>query len=685
MTRRVLEFLVLTATYVAAGKLGLSFAPVTDSTTAVWPPAGLALGALLLLGPRVWPAIATGAFIVNLFTLRLVEPSLLMAAGNTIEALVGWWLVTRFAGGAAAFDRAGTVFRFAVIATVAPLIAASIGTAAQAAFNLAQDAEYRLVWLTWWVGDTVGVITIAPLVVMWARPSRKRWTVTRGAEFAAVLAAVVVVSWGVFGNSRFGSQRYPLPFLAVPVLLWPAFRLGGRETVVATVVMSAVAIVGTVNGYGPFANRPPELALLALDLFVGVWTVAMLAVSAEVEARESTDADLRTLNEHLEERVRRRTEELKRMHDRLADAQRVASVGSWEWDVQANTIWWSDELFRIFRVAPVQHRTYESYLALLDPAERSHVERSVTRALASRGPFSFEHGLRWPDGTARTIQADGHVLTDARGDVARLVGTARDVTDLRRAEIARLEKIREQAARIEAEDANRAKDEFLATLSHELRTPLNAALGWTHMLRNVVDDPAGRARAVDAVLRNLKAQARLVSDMMDLSLITLRTLRLDQAPVNMRDVVRSAIDSVRDPMTSRAIRVDARLPDGPVYVIGDDGRLEQVVWNLLSNSAKFSQEGGLVVVTLECRDDEVRLVVDDEGCGIDPAFMPHVFERFRQADSSATRQHGGLGLGLAIARHLVEAHGGRIEASNRAGGGAQFVVTLPSAPVDAGV
>jgi signal transduction histidine kinase len=266
-----------------------------------------------------------------------------------------------------------------------------------------------------------------------------------------------------------------------------------------------------------------------------------------------------------------------------------------------------------------------------------------------------------------------------------MVGTGRDITDLRRAEDARLEKIREQAARIEAEDANRAKDEFLATLSHELRTPLNAALGWTHMLRHVVHDVAGRERAVDAVLRNLKAQARLVSDMMDLSLITLRTLRLDQAPVNMRDVVRSAIDSIRDPMTTRGIRIDARLSGEPVYVIGDDGRLQQVVWNLLSNSAKFSDEGGLVVVTLECQDAEVRLVVDDEGCGIDPAFMPYVFERFRQADSSATRQHGGLGLGLAIARHLVDAHGGRIEASNRQGGGARFIVTLPSAPVDAGV
>src|SRR5688572_28856886 len=185
MTRRVLESLVLAATYFAAGRLGLSFAAVSDSTTAVWPPAGLALGALLVLGPRVWPGIAIGAFLVNVSTLRLVEPSLLMAAGNTTEAVAGWWLVARFAGGQSAFDRAGTVFRFAMIATLAPLIAASVGTAVQVAFTLAPEADPRLLWLTWWVGDTVGVVTVAPLVVMWARPSRKRWTATRAAEFPA--------------------------------------------------------------------------------------------------------------------------------------------------------------------------------------------------------------------------------------------------------------------------------------------------------------------------------------------------------------------------------------------------------------------------------------------------------------------------------------------------------------------
>jgi signal transduction histidine kinase len=205
------------------------------------------------------------------------------------------------------------------------------------------------------------------------------------------------------------------------------------------------------------------------------------------------------------------------------------------------------------------------------------------------------------------------------------------------------------------------------------------------MLRDVLDTPDARQRAVAAIMRNLQAQARLVSDMMDLSHIALRTLRLEQAPVNMIGVVEGAIDSLRRAAADRRITIHAQLPHEAIYVLGDDGRLQQVVWNLLSNSTKFSADGGTVMVRLFADDEGVSLKVEDDGDGIDPAFMPHLFERFRQADSSATREHGGLGLGLAIARHLVEAHGGRIEAANRPNGGAVFTVILPPAPENVSV
>ena len=683
MTRRILEAFGLTAAYFLAGRAGLLLAFANESTSPVWPPAGIAVAALLIFGPGVWPVIAAGAFLVNMTTNEMLVPSIGIAAGNTLEALAGWWLVTRFAGGVSAFTRAGTVFRFAALGgIVAPIIAATIGTASLWTAGLAVTDELQGVWLTWWLGDGVGIVLVTPLLIMWTRRSGPPPSFAHAAETLAVMLAVAASAWLVFGDSPAGSRQYPLPYVAMPVLLWPAFRLGPRETVTAMLLLSVIAVIGTAQQHGPFVRPTLNESLLFLLLFIGLWTVTVLAVAVEVQTRERVESDVRGLNQTLEARVNERTEELQRTRDRLVEAQRVASVGSWEWDIKANTIWWSDELYRIFAVEPTADLSYERYLTLLYPEDRPLVEGAVGKSLADLRPFSLEHRLQRSDGSIRIIQADGHVVLDDTGAAARMVGTGRDITALRQAEEDRVQRIREQAARLEAEDANRAKDEFLATLSHELRTPLNAALGWAQMLRDVIDDPAARQKALSAILRNLHTQARLVSDMMDLSHMTLRTLRLEQAPVNMADVIRAAIESVRVPAASRAIAITAAVPDTPVHVLGDDGRLQQVVCNLLSNSAKFSEEGTTVKVTLLAGEGRVALVVEDEGQGIEPTFLPHVFDRFRQADSSVTRQHGGLGLGLAIARHLVEAHGGVIEAANRPGGGAVFTVWLPAAPAN---
>ncbi|HEX5110047.1 MAG TPA: MASE1 domain-containing protein [Vicinamibacterales bacterium] len=677
--RRLTMLLALTVIYYTAGVLGLRLAYVNQSVSAVWPPAGIAVGTLLSFGTGLWPAVAVGAFLVNIGASGDLGSTVLIAIGNTLEALLACWLVKRYAGGASAFTRANTVFRFAFFGgLLAPIVAASIATLALRAAHLS-GADNSPLWFTWWLGDAVGILLIAPLVVMWSSPGGRKWTRARAFEMAAVVVAAAALSWLVFVFSPVAARQYPLPLLPMPILLWPAFRLGARETVAIAVLLAFVCVIATLNDLGPFVRSNPNESLLFLQAFMGLWVVGMLAVSIEVETKGVVEANLRLLNESLEQRVTARTEELSRMRDRLDEAQRIAHVGSWEWDVAANSIWWSDELFHLFQVPRVSDRTYEDWLRLVHPEDRSLAEHAVGKALADGCPFSFEHRLVWPDGTVRTIQADGHVVRDAEGRPIRLIGTGRDVTDLRHADEERMQRLREQAARVEAEDANRAKDEFLATLSHELRTPLNAALGWTQMLRDVVQEPERRSRVVELIMRNLQAQSRLVSDMMDASSIALRTLRIETAHVAMADVVRAAIDSVRDPATARRIRIETVFPPEPAYVTGDAMRLRQVVWNLVSNAAKFSRDGGTVTVMLLRDGNTVRLTVEDDGPGIDEEFMPHLFERFRQADSSVTRSHGGLGLGLAIARHLVRAHDGSITAANRADGGAVFTVELPVA------
>lgn len=237
---------------------------------------------------------------------------------------------------------------------------------------------------------------------------------------------------------------------------------------------------------------------------------------------------------------------------------------------------------------------------------------------------------------------------------------------------------REQIARAEAETANRMKDEFLATVSHELRTPLNAIIGWSHMLRGGKLDEATASRAIETIDRNAKSQAQLVEDILDVSRVITGKLRLNMAPVDAAAIINAAIDSVQLAADSKDIEVEVTLDPTARHMLGDASRLQQVVWNLLSNAIKFTPSGGRVAVRLKRVGRAAQIQVIDSGSGIDADFLPHIFDRFRQADGTTTRRHGGLGLGLSIVRHLVELHGGTAQASSEGENqGTTFTISLP--------
>jgi len=261
----------------------------------------------------------------------------------------------------------------------------------------------------------------------------------------------------------------------------------------------------------------------------------------------------------------------------------------------------------------------------------------------------------------------------------------RDVTERRRAEEQRTELVREQAARAEAEAANRMKDEFLATLSHELRTPLNAVYGWARMLRAGQLDPEASERALAVIERNARVQTQMIDDLLDVSRIITGKMRLEAQLVDPKVVVEAAIDAIRPAADAKELRLQAVLDPLAGPITGDPDRLQQVVWNLLANAVRFTPKNGRVQVTLRRVNSRVDIVVSDTGEGIDPAVLPFIFERFRQGPG---REHGGLGIGLALVRHLVELHGGEVKAaSDGPNTGATFTVSLPMtiARLDAGV
>lgn len=272
-------------------------------------------------------------------------------------------------------------------------------------------------------------------------------------------------------------------------------------------------------------------------------------------------------------------------------------------------------------------------------------------------------------------------LRDPAGQVRGFAKIMRDFTERRLAEEERTLLLqREEAARREAETANRLRDQFLATVSHELRTPLNAILGWARLLLHQSYDHARAQAALETIARNAQLQATLIDDLLDVSRILAGTMDLQHRPTDLLAIVRASVDSISPAARTKNIQIECRLQPLEGSVAGDARRLHQIVWNLLSNAVKFTPASGHIAIDVHQGDGRAILTVRDNGIGIDPGFLPHVFEPFRQADMSTERSQGGLGLGLAIVRHLVGQHGGTITAeSSGTGLGAAFTVTLPFA------
>ena len=299
-------------------------------------------------------------------------------------------------------------------------------------------------------------------------------------------------------------------------------------------------------------------------------------------------------------------------------------------------------------------------------------DREIDGVLATRQPirgevpFTGTHGRRIYDYIFAPVFGPD-------GEVVAVAGTTRDITDIKQSE----ESLRESERQLV--EVNRLKDEFLATLSHELRTPLNAILGWAHMLQASPLQPGVLDRAVHAIDRNARAQAQLVDDLLDVSRVISGKLAIKHEAVNVRAVIGEAADAIRPAVSAKALRLRMDIaPDADIVLAGDADRLRQVIWNVLSNAVKFTPPAGEIDITVRRAADTLEISVRDTGIGIQPAFLPHVFERFRQADSTPSRKHGGLGLGLAIVRHLVEAHGGTVAVfSDGPGAGAEFVIRLP--------
>lgn len=455
-------------------------------------------------------------------------------------------------------------------------------------------------------------------------------------------------------------------------------------------------------------NRTLTTILLGSLLGVLALGLANVAILREIKRRSAAEDSLEQANAELEARVAARTADLSdanqslRAEMKLREEAEAAEREQREWwrvtlssigdavittdregcvnylngTAQALTQWTPEE---------AKGQPLDRVFNIVNEETRLPVESPITKVLREGIVVGLANhtALIAKDGGETSIDDSGAPIRDDQGEILGAVLIFRDISTQKQSERAREQLlVREQQAREQAEQANRLKDEFVATISHELRAPLNAILGWSRLLRGGKLDSEASAKAVETIERSAENQARLIEDLLDISRIITGKLQLEMRTIDSTAAARAALENVTPAAEAKGIQLISDLDSDTSFISGDADRLQQIIWNLLSNAIKFTPRGGLIKVRLMRDHSQAVISVRDTGQGIDPDFLPHVFDRFRQADSSSVRKHGGLGLGLAIVRHLVELHGGTISAhSDGIGHGATFTIRLPIAPL----
>lgn len=665
--------LFLAIVYFAAAEFGLSLASLHENVTPVWPPAGIAIASLLIFGPRLWPGILLGALAANVLTNIPFASAMGIAVGNTLLALVAYWLLFRGLRWQGSLDSVGEVMTFVVCAAViAPFVSATIGSLSLCLGDAAQWNRFTSLWLTWWMGDGFGALIVGSFLLSWSKPGKlnRRDIPELAALFISLLIVVLIVFAGWFPGPV---KTYPLAYLCLPCLLWAALKFDQRIVTSAIMIMAAVAVWGAKHGYGSFVEPDPNVSLLLLISFVATSSLMTLIVGAVTNERRRAEAAKDKLGSEL-------VIHQQRIEDIVSHVPGVVWEAWGKPDANQRVDFISSHVEKMLGYTREEWlSTPNFWLQIVHPEDRERAAAEAAAIFASgKGGASR---FRWmhKDGHEVWVEAQTMIVCDENGPIG-MRGVTMDITPAVRAEIERAELLRrERHAREQAEEASRLKEEFLATVSHELRTPLNAVVGWSRLLRAGQLDPDGAAHAIEIIERNALMQKQIVEDLLDVSRIVTGKLRINTQPIDLLLVIHAAIDAIRPAAEAKEIELRTHFEAPGVIVKADIERLQQVFWNLLANAVKFTPAGGVVDVYLRQQDSLAEVRIEDSGPGVPPDFLPRIFERFSQADGSSTRKHGGLGLGLAIVRHLVELHGGTVSAANRdENGGAILTVLLPS-------
>src|SRR6266536_2255358 len=773
---------ILTVVYFIAGKLGLTLASLHASASPVWPPAGIALAALLVLGYRVWPAIFVGAFLVNVTTAGNVATSLAVASGNTLEAVCGALLVNRFAGGTTVFDRPQGVFKFALAAVVSTIISPAFGVTSLALAGFADWTNYGAIWLTWWLGDTTGDLLVAPLIILWSIASKRRWNRMEAVEVGILLLLLFVLSEAVFGGwLTISARNYPIAFSCGAIVIWTAFRFTQRETATGIFILSAIAIWGTLHGFGPFAEKTENQSLLALQYWTAVVTITAMALSAGMAERGRAE------------------EALRESEARTNLAANAENLGLWLWNIRDDELWVTKQWRRLFGFAESEPVSFDRVLQVVHPDDRERMKQRVQHVLEhGGGEHESEYRITRPDGSTRWIAGYGGVELDERGKPAFARGVSRDITGRKLAEekfqlvldaapnamimvdsagvitfanatattvfgysLSELigrhietlipERFRERhvgdrkgflsepssramgagrdlfgrrkdrsefpvevglnpihtgqgllvlasvidiTARKQAELEHQLQNmelarvgrvavmgELAASLAHEVNNPIGAMVANASAGQRLIASGKIETKELDNLLADIVADGRRAGEIVQSIRNMVRKGKAHLSLIQINDAIDDLLRIVRADALRREVTVAAEVDSDGGQVLADRVQLLQVLVNLTLNAfeamSAMRPDARRLVVHAGCNENgEIVVNVRDTGPGFPGGIVEQLFEPFFSTKAE------GTGMGLAIARSIVEAHGGTLSGENCDGGGACFTVRLPEAKED---
>jgi PAS domain S-box-containing protein len=647
--------IALVVVYFIAARVGLRLGFVNAGAVAVWPADGLALAALLVFGYRFWPAIFLGALLANFTGLNGAVASIGIALGNTIEPLLGAYLLNKFAGGIRVFENSRNVFKFIFFTGLVTAAAcATVGVTASVLGGLAPQAQYLQAWVIWWVGDLGGSLVVAPFLILLASPGQTKWRPGKILEALVFLAAFILTAKLVFGGIEvFGSQNSALDFLYIPLLLWAVFRFGRREIAAAIIALSGFAVWQTISGFGPFVARQPNESLLLLQVFLIVISTGSLIVSALIGERKKLQNQAIDYSQNLAREKERADALVANIGEGLMAEDSRGKIIMVNKAFEDLLGWQAQEVIGQ-DVADVLFLEDEQGKAVLTKAS------PLNLAFVTGKKITADYFLVKKDKT-RFLAAITSTPLVLEGKIAGAIKLFRDIT--------------------EEKQIDRSKSEFVSLASHQLRTPLTV-IKWhaSRLLENwdkAETDKNEQKKYIEDIYFTTERMMELVSAILNVSKIDLGTLAIEPVHVHLEDLAEDVLVELDSKIKEKGLVMEKKF-NGPLPSVSVDPQLMRIVFqNLLTNAIKYTPPGGKITCSISFERDALLISVADTGCGIPKKDYLKVFTKFFRTETARKMDPNGTGLGVYIIKAIVEQSGGKIWFDSQEGLGTVFYVIMP--------